>query len=369
MRVVYSIGVELSSGALAEVGLNAIHAIEKKGMLKSAFFLHGAKDADSGLVRENYARINLPAFVLHRYWAKDNLFDISVAMKMPSCEIFHGWNGFSLFSIMAAKRKNAKTIVERASTHILTQKKILETERMLFGLSGSGLNPISVRKSLLEYKHAHYVFVPSDLAYNSFVENGFERERLIKIPLGVDLGVFSPAKKESDVFTVLFVGSIILRKGLQYLLQAYSKMDKKGKELVVIGSVSPEMRRIFNLYMQKMKFKHIEWADNLLPYYRNASVFVLPTLEEGFSLALLKAMACGIPVITTENSGLPIRDGVEGFICPFRDPKSIREKLLYLFENESERKRMGNMARRKAEDFSWDKYGENLIKVYRSLCE
>ena len=84
----------------------------------------------------------------------------------------------------------------------------------------------------------------------------------------------------------------------------------------------------------------------------------------------LQAMACGLPVICTTNTGGEdiIRNGKEGFVVPIRDVEALKEKILYLYNNPEKCKRMGYNAKKMVrENFTWDYYGDRIIKKYKEI--
>jgi glycosyltransferase involved in cell wall biosynthesis len=80
-------------------------------------------------------------------------------------------------------------------------------------------------------------------------------------------------------------------------------------------------------------------------------------------------MACGLPVIVTRNTGGEeiVRNGIDGFIIPVRDSEAIKEKILYFYENEDKRQEMGDSAREYIRKFSWDRYGDEMVKAYKKV--
>jgi glycosyltransferase involved in cell wall biosynthesis len=104
-------------------------------------------------------------------------------------------------------------------------------------------------------------------------------------------------------------------------------------------------------------------------YYSGASVFVFPSLVEGFALVLLEAMSCGIPVIATPNTAGPdiLSDGVEGFIIPIRDVEALKEKLEWCYCHPQELAEMGRAARRKAEQLNWGLYRQKLASRIQEI--
>jgi len=107
---------------------------------------------------------------------------------------------------------------------------------------------------------------------------------------------------------------------------------------------------------------------NLCNYYHQASVFVMPSIEEGLSVVQLQAMSCGIPIICTTNSGGEdiIEEGESGFTIPIRNTESLKNKIMYFYNNRSECLRMGKNARTRIEGgYTWDHYGDKIISIYR----
>jgi len=116
-------------------------------------------------------------------------------------------------------------------------------------------------------------------------------------------------------------------------------------------------------------FKHIKSVPyaELPQYYQSADIFVYPSLHEGSALAIYEAMASGLPVITTYNSGSVVRDGEEGYILPIRDVEALMEKILLLYQDEDLRYLMGKKARERVEDFTWAQYRLRLGDTVQEL--
>ncbi len=185
--------------------------------------------------------------------------------------------------------------------------------------------------------------------------------------------MFHPVPKRDTVFRVLYAGSCLIRKGVRHLLEAVSDLKLPNFELVINGSIDPEMQNVMRRHAGQYHFAGFQPLERLHEVYSQASVLVLPTIEDGFAKVVTEAMACGIPVIATSNCGAPdvLDDGVEGFIVPIRDPVAIREKILYLYENPDVRDAMGKAALARAKSLTnWEVYGERAAAAYRqALCQ
>jgi glycosyltransferase involved in cell wall biosynthesis len=106
-------------------------------------------------------------------------------------------------------------------------------------------------------------------------------------------------------------------------------------------------------------------VPNPVALYQQASVFVLPSLVEGNAKVIYEAMACGLPVIVTPNTGAEITDGIEGAVVAARDVEGLKEKLLFFYTHEQQRQEMGAAARALAVQFVWEHRGHQLLSAYR----
>ena len=226
-----------------------------------------------------------------------------------------------------------------------------------------------VNEELTLYSEADYISIPSSFAKQTYIEKGIAPEKLVQIPYGVDLTNFRQIQKKDDIFRMIFVGSLSLRKGVHYLLEPVSELRLKNEELLLIGYESKEIKSFMEKYKECYRYigkvPHLE----LHKYLSQGSVFVLPSIEEGLAMVIPQAMACGLPIICTTNTGGAdiIRDGKEGFIIPIRDVNALKEKILYLYEHEETREFMSELALKRAKEFTWDVYGNKLIAAYKEI--
>jgi glycosyltransferase involved in cell wall biosynthesis len=298
------------------------------------------------------------------------LFDLWASTQMEKCDIFTGWSGSSLHSLRKAKSKGAIGIIERCSSHIAFQKEILEEEYEKWGIKTKPVDEKVVKKELQEYALADYISIPSSFVKRTFLKKGILESKLIQIPYGVNLEHFKQVPKEDNVFRIIFCGGISIRKGIPYLLQAYSQLGLKNSELWLIGNISPETKSVLKKY--EGYFKHLGHIQHLelYKYFSQGSIFVLPSIEEGLAYVQAQAMACGLPVICTENTGGGdiVRNNVDGFVLPIRDVDKLKEKILYLYKNISTCYEMGISAKdRVSTGFTWDDYGKTLNTYYRNI--
>ena len=219
-----------------------------------------------------------------------------------------------------------------------------------------------------EVQLADHIFVPSSFVQKSLLDAGIKPEKISVIPFGAPIDYFQPQPKPDKRFRALFVGRISPRKGVHYLLQAWQELQLINAELLLVG-INEFSAEWLNPYKNIFRYVQSVPHSSLNEYYSAASVLVFPSLVEGLALVLLEAMACGIPIITTPNAGGAdiLTDGVEGFIVPIRDVEALKEKLEWCYCHPLELAQMGQAARRKAEQLTWDLYRQKLASRVQNL--
>jgi glycosyltransferase involved in cell wall biosynthesis len=193
------------------------------------------------------------------------------------------------------------------------------------------------------------------------------------VPYGVDLGTFTPptgagrARRDGSRFEAIFSGQMTQRKGLSYLLEGWRRFARSDARLTIVGQPVGEPRA---LAPYADLFRHVphQTRPQLARLYQASDVFVFPTLLEGMGLVVLEAMACGLPVIVTANGpGDVVRDGIDGYVIPTRDPEAIAERLERLYRDPALREEMGRNAARRAAEFGWSAYTDKVSACLAAL--
>jgi GalNAc-alpha-(1->4)-GalNAc-alpha-(1->3)-diNAcBac-PP-undecaprenol alpha-1,4-N-acetyl-D-galactosaminyltransferase len=160
---------------------------------------------------------------------------------------------------------------------------------------------------------------------------------------------------------ILAVGRLESYKRFDLLMRAVSKLPENYSdwELIIVGdgSARPDLIRLRETLGLQQKVKFLGDIVDVTPYFRNASLFVLPSDFDGFPNALCEAMACGLPVIASDNIGAKaiVRDGVDGLLFPVGDLDALIGSLKRLLSNEQERQTFGQNARSVTTRFSVEK--------------
>ena len=224
-----------------------------------------------------------------------------------------------------------------------------------------------------------------------------EQKKITVIGNGVDTKELAPtkvsdelkgkAKEKYKIFenrTVIFFSGIInRRKGVEYLVKAADILINKlsYKELMFILSGDPKIDEVFTKniisFIKRRKLERHVKLLGFIPYedlkvlYSICDIFVLPSLEEGFGIALTNALSFGKPVIGTKVGGIPMQiiDGWNGFLVEPSNEKQLAEKIAYLVDNDEIRRVMGVRSRRLAErEFDWKKITEKYLDVYEEVA-
>lgn len=300
-------------------------------------------------------------------------FDNAVKRVMPDCDIFMGIAASFLESAKVAREKGASVIVDRPCSHIEEQDRLMLEEAKREGVKLKPIDPRVVSREIKEYEFADLITVPSAFAARSFYARGFTTDKIRVIPYGIDLRVFHPVgEPEKDEFNVLFVGQLSLRKGIGHLLRAFDQVKHPRKKLRLIGSILPEVSAMVYDFASRMPveiFGHMP-QPMLKEYMSRSHVFVLPSIEDGYGLVMSQSMACGSPVIATENTGgeMLITEGVEGFIVPPADDEALRSKLQTLADNPELRDKMSTAAIKRVEQMAgWSSYCDKVVEMFEEL--
>jgi len=234
----------------------------------------------------------------------------------------------------------------------------------------------ALSRNLLKNKNQVYIVV-SKYTANLLLDMGFPKQKIRIVPNGVDVARFSPSIAPKKENLLLFVGRIAPQKGLTILLEALKYLKTKVR-LLIIGSSSKHylwyfdevmelIKNINNVTIHKVEYLGILDIAEVVELYRQASLFVCPSIDEPFGIVNLEALSCGTPVVASNAGGIPefIQHGVHGLLVPRNDPRKFADALQYLLDNHKVRKKMGRAGRQYVvENFSWDTVSRKLCKIY-----
>lgn len=223
---------------------------------------------------------------------------------------------------------------------------------------------IFLHKISEEIKMTDYFLVASNIVAQSLKFCGVQEERILKIPYGVDVIKYRPrVKKNIDgPLKLIFVGGGY-RKGLDMLLEVVSQYNKNDVRLEILGNFV-SIKELIEPYTncKNIVYGGFLTSEELIKKYQEADVFILPSVGEGMALVGLEAMACGLPIICSENTGVNelITNYEEGIIIPVGKIDAIKDAIEYCISNRKQIITMGENARKIAEKHTWKIYQKNV---------
>lgn len=302
------------------------------------------------------------------------MFGRYAAVQVPAfADVFVGWSSASLEAFPVARRRGARLVLERGSTHIEHQASVLSEEYRAFGLTRAPVDARIIERECREYEEADRIVVPSHYAAETFRRRGVPAGRVIVNPYGADLTRFYLLSRtlERKKARILLVGAVSLRKGAPWMLRAFASLAPIA-ELHFVGPIESGLRDILRREAgEGVTFCGPLRGEALEKAYADADIFCLPSLEEGLPLSLLQAMAAGLPVVATPETGAGdvITDGKEGLLVLSRRPEELKGALLRLIQDRHMRLSMGSAARHAAlTRNSWEAYGQRSLTLYNQLC-
>ncbi len=260
------------------------------------------------------------------------------------------------------QQRGGRCICDRGSSHQRYQEQLLTEEYRRWGVDRRVSDPRDTAREEAIYDMADCITVPSTFALESFVEMGVPRDKLRRIPYGVQLDRFRPVLAPPvDSLQIVFVGGVSLRKGFPYLLQAFARVRHPRKRLRVIGAVQNEMRPILaNLPNDNVEFLGSLAQSELPGVLSSSHLLALPSVEEGLALVQGQAMACGCPVLASTNTGAAdlFTDGQEGFIVPVRDVDALTARMQEVADDPLLQERLRSAALARVRQLGgWQDYG------------
>ena len=210
------------------------------------------------------------------------------------------------------------------------------------------------------------------------------KDKVVAIPNGIDFDEFDlPYSKEDcrkllglpfNKKILLFIGNLVPQKGTDVLLQAMTMILKELPDTLLIVAGKGNMRKKLQELSLRLGIEtNVIFSgylgDEKRFYYKASDLFVIPSLLDCFPIVNLEAMACGIPIVASKVGGIPdaIKNGENGLLVRPGSPNDLSDAIIYLLQNERERKLMGENGKKKVKCYSWEKIAEDTEKIYKEL--
>ncbi len=294
-------------------------------------------------------------------------FDRWSVRQLGNPNVVSALSGFATSALERSAALGIATCCDRGSWHILEQRKVLDAESARTGAPREYFDPYMVDRELREYELVDRIVVPSEPARLSFLRRGVDPSKVVKVPYGVDVRAFTPPSARRHPGAIVSVATVGLTKGQRYLVEAFRSLHSSSASLTLVGPMDPGWDVRLDLARGDVRLTGAVPRARVVEELQHASIFVLASLQEGLALVISQAMACGLPVIATEATGVRelVDDGVEGFVVPAGDAQAIAESLAVLLDHPERAVEMGRAGRARVESLGgWDEYGSRLLQVF-----
>jgi glycosyltransferase involved in cell wall biosynthesis len=278
-------------------------------------------------------------------------------------------------AIRKARRNGLAIVTDHSIAHPAFMHVALREEFARFGLP-AGYDPRADLWKLVlrDCADADLLLVNSDFVKKTFVDQGYPAEKVRVAYLGVReefFGLKHDYRIDGPV-RILFTGNFDVRKGVRLLLEAVrccraGGLDVRLQLMGNLGNGAPCLRGGDEIFFTHTPFAPLE---QVAAAFRSADLFVFPTFAEGSSRSGMEAAAAGLPIITTENCGLPLEDGKSAIYVPVNDAEALAEAIARLSADEILRGSIGRSAMKTVtENFTWARYGQQVAKYLEAAVD
>jgi starch synthase len=364
---------------------NNARVLQKKGLLR--FLALGTRHGTDGVPLDQ-TRLN-PWIGLSAYVAARTLspfssesfrfrllpwFDHWVLKQLTPGDHIISSYGYVNECFKFTRKNKGKTFLDAGNSHIENYWEIISEEHRRWNCQYPPFSHFWYDRSRAMLPEVDYVLSPSSYVTKSFLARDFKAEQILPNIYPVDLSLFQPSstpRPKNRPLTIINTGSISLRKGAPYLLEAFRIILRRhpSAKLKLTRILQDDVKPILSRYRDlpidwSPGLPHAELAERL----RNSDIFVLPSLEDGFARTVTEALACGLPVITTANTGASdlIEPGRNGEIVAIRDSHAIAEAILKwadrLMSNSEPSMRKLDPA-----DVSFEAFGNTFLEQLKKL--
>jgi glycosyltransferase involved in cell wall biosynthesis len=283
-------------------------------------------------------------------WANSTFNNSILQRGLGDANVIYGFNGASLELFQYAKQQGIKCILDQTlAERSLVHQLMVEEENFWDGWSNL---PFTVSAADLELAQreqqeqdlADHIICGSQFVKDSLIARGVESKKITVVALGrikesqtsQNIVQRSIPKERGDGLRILFAGEVGLRKGIPYLLEALKQLKEKIPfTCKIAGGISIHPQKVAE-YSHVADFLGRVTRSRMAKLYAWADVFVLPSICEGSAMVTYEALNWKLPIITTNNAGSVVRNGVDGFLVPIRTLEDIAHKLLTIYSGENQ---------------------------------
>lgn len=382
IRVLYSFPHGLGTGRIADTAWYQVKGLAEAGADVTVYStsshralpksVHIRPTLSCGKVRIPFRVIgSMRAFALH-----DSIVSHRIAKFGGDFDIIHTWPLGARETLKTAARLGIPTVLERPNAHTRFAYEVVQRECDRLGVAlpphhEHAYNSDVLRKEEMEYALSDFVLCPSEFVVRTFLDQGFERSKLIRHFYGYDENVFYPTESQSDglrPLRMLFVGVCAVRKGVHYALEAWLRSPAhRGGTFSIAGEFLPAYAEKLAPMLTHPSVRVLGHRNDIPEIIRNSDVLILPSIEEGFGLVVTEAMGSGCVPLASEACTDICRHMETGLVHRVGDVDQITQQITTLHEDRSLLARLRANGLASANQVTWGAAGVKLLEVYRRL--
>lgn len=384
VSVLYSFPHKLGAGRICYTAWQQVDGLAAAGAEVSVFtgVLHRPV-AQSVKVRTTLSRGK--ARIPYRLLGRMRAFDwhdrvVARALKKMSTDvnIVHAWPLGALHTLQAAKRLGIPTVLERPNAHTRYAYESVREECKRLGVTlppgyEHSYDAEVLRKEEQEYELADRLLCPSEFTKATFLERGFPEEKLVRHTYGYDETKYYPdgsADERNGAFTMLFAGMCAVRKGVHLALEAWlaSPASRHGKFLIA-GEFLPAYADRLSGLLAHPSVQVLGHRNDVPELMRSSDILVLPSIEEGFGLVCLEAMASGCVPLVSQACTEICAHMQTALVHRIGDVETLRQHITMVYEDRQLLRKLRAASIARASEFTWKAAGEKLLDIYRRMLE
>jgi glycosyltransferase involved in cell wall biosynthesis len=381
MRVLYSFPNKIGAARICYTAWEQVRGLAAAGADVTAFPGAVSRALPANVtVRPTLARgrLRLPykllgrmgAFVLH-----DRIVSRRLEKMAGEVDLVHCWPLGSLETLKTAKRLGIPTVLERPNAHTRFCYEAIAAECRRIGVNTPHYdykpNLKVLEREEQEFEEAFRLLCPSDFTAQSFIDKGFQSDKLLRHSYGFDESVYVPAEsRNEEKFTALFVGVDAVRKGLHIALEAWlSSPASRDGQLLVAGEISAEYKKRFAAQLSQPSVALLGHRNDVPALMRNADVLLMPSIEEGFALVCVEALGSGcVPLVSAACSEI-CRDLQKSLVHAVGDSAALTRHITMLYQDRALLRRYRDECLRQRLRYTWTAAAVKLLAAYKGAME
>jgi glycosyltransferase involved in cell wall biosynthesis len=302
---------------------------------------------------------------------------VSRALKslVGQIDVVHLWPLGARRTLVTAKQLGIPTVLERANAHTRLAYDVVAKESARLGVElpsdhEHAFNADVLRIEEEEYALADYLLCPSDFVVQSFLDEGFGREKLLRHIYGYDQSQFFPAAdRETGPFRALFVGVAAVRKGLHFALEAWLRSPASNDgTFTIAGEILPSYGAKLEPMLSHPSVRALGHRTDVPELMRSSDVLVLPSIEEGFGLVCVEAMGSGVVPLVSNACTDECVHLENALVHDVGDVDALEAHLTLLHEDRAALARLRTNALTSAHSLTWGAAGRRLADLYRMIA-